>query len=153
MPIYLVQHGKSLSKEEDSEQGLSEQGVKDTKRIAEVAAHYKIKVDKIVHSTKKRARQTAEIFNSVLLPSQGIQEVPGIKPMDDAARFAETIDDNKNLMIISHLPFLSTLVSLLILGKAAPAVFTFQNSGIVCLGKAPNLNSWIINWTLMPDIR
>jgi len=37
MPVYLVQHGKSLPKEEDPEKGLSEKGIKGVKGIAMVA--------------------------------------------------------------------------------------------------------------------
>jgi phosphohistidine phosphatase len=153
MPIYLVQHGKSYPKEEDPDQRLSEQGIHDTKCITEVADNYNIKVDLIVHSIKKRALQTAELFSSVLNPANGIQEIAGIKPMDDVIQFAETMNDKKNLMIVSHLPFLSKLASFLIFGNTEPAVFKFQNSGIVCMDKNSDQGSWIINWTLMPDIR
>ncbi len=40
MAIYLVQHGKSLSKDIDPEKGLSEEGISEVQRIAEVAAGY-----------------------------------------------------------------------------------------------------------------
>ena len=35
MALYLVQHGKSLSKEQDTEQGLSQRGYAEVSRIAE----------------------------------------------------------------------------------------------------------------------
>lgn len=152
MPVYLVQHGKSLPKEKDPDQGLSDQGVQDTRRIAEVAVHYQISVNQILHSTKKRARQTAAIFHAMLQPAAGMQEVPGIQPMDDVVRFAESIREEENIMVVSHLPFLARLVSYLLLGKTTPAVFQFQNSGIVCLDKSGDDGTWIIKWTLMPNI-
>ena len=31
-------------------------------------------------------------------------------------------------------------------------LFKFQNSGIVCLDKDPETGSWVIVWTLMPNI-
>ncbi len=40
MALYLVQHGKSLSKDQDPQKGLSEEGAVETRRIAEVAANY-----------------------------------------------------------------------------------------------------------------
>lgn len=152
MPVYLVQHGKSLPKEMDPEQGLSEQGRQDTNRIAEVAVHYQVSVNRILFSTKKRARQTAEIFNTMLQPAAGMTEISGIQPMDDAARFARSVQEEENVMVVSHLPFLSRLASCLLLGKTTPAVFQFQNSGIVCCDRNRDDGTWIIKWTLMPHI-
>ena len=63
MALYLVQHGKSLPKDVDPDQGLADEGIAETKRIAEVARGYQVNVSLIKHSGKKRARQTAEIFS------------------------------------------------------------------------------------------
>ena len=68
MAVFLVQHGKSLSKELDPEQGLSPEGISDVERIADVARGYGVHVASISHSGKKRALQTAEIFYSALKP-------------------------------------------------------------------------------------
>jgi len=62
MAVYLVQHGKSLNDQEDPEKGLSERGKAETERIAGVAQGYAVQVSSILHSGKKRARQTAEIM-------------------------------------------------------------------------------------------
>ena len=87
MALFLVQHGKSLSKDVDPDQGLSEEGVAETKRIAEVAKGYNVNVASIKHSVKSRARTTAEIFATALNPAGGIQEITGIKPMDDVSHY------------------------------------------------------------------
>jgi phosphohistidine phosphatase SixA len=68
MALYLVQHGKSLQKGIDPDQGLSEEGVAETKHIADVAANYGVNVSHIKHSVKTRAHKTAEIFASALNP-------------------------------------------------------------------------------------
>ena len=52
MSIYLVQHGKSLPKDVDPQQGLSQQGISDTTRIAGVAAGYSVHVGSIKHTGK-----------------------------------------------------------------------------------------------------
>ena len=52
MALFLVQHGKSLPKELDPDQGLSDEGFAETKRIAEVAKGYGINVMRILHSGK-----------------------------------------------------------------------------------------------------
>jgi phosphohistidine phosphatase len=151
MAVYLVQHGKALAAERDPEQGLSEQGVSDVKRIAEVAAHYHIPVDIIAHSVKKRAFQTAEIFNTHLSPRQGMIELAGLKPMDDVIAFASTLDNSRNMMFVGHLPFMEKLTSYLVAGNENICVFKFQNGGIVCLDRQPGA-SWAIKWALMPEV-
>lgn len=152
MALYLVQHGKSLPKDVDPDQGLSEEGIAETKRIARVAAEYGVIVSQIKHSVKTRACKTAEIFASALNPQQGTAEVAGLKPLDDVGAFAATIDPGQNSMLVGHLPFMERMTSYLITGAPDKPVFKFQNSGIVCLNKDPDSGTWVIVWTLMPKI-
>ena len=152
MALYLVQHGQSLAKDVDPDQGLSEEGIAVTKRIAGVAKDYHVNVGLIQHSVKTRARKTAEIFASALNPPRGTAEVEGLKPMDDVAVFAASIESDENIMLVGHLPFMERMASYLVTGSADNPVLRFQNSGIVCLNKDPDTGSWVIVWTLMPKI-
>jgi phosphohistidine phosphatase len=152
MALFLVQHGKSLSKDIDPDQGLSEDGAAETLRIAEVAKGYDVNVRCIKHSVKTRARSTAEIFASALNPAEGIQEITGIKPMDDVVACAQSIQTEANTMLVGHLPFMERMTSFLITGSTENTVFKFQNSGIVCLDQDSETKSWFIKWTLMPNI-
>ncbi len=152
MALYLVQHGKSLPKSIDPDQGLSKEGINETNRIADVARGYHINVSGIIHSIKKRARQTSEIFAEKLKPEADMKEKSGLKPMDDVTTLAKTINDRDNTMFVGHLPFMENLTSYLITGSIDHTVFTFQNSGIVCLDKNPDTGTWSIQWTLMPNI-
>ena len=152
MALFLVQHGKSLSKDVDPDQGLSEEGIAETQRIAEVAKGYSVDVKSIKHSVKTRARATAEIFATALNPAEGTQEITGIKPMDEVQAIANSIQPQSNTMLVGHLPFLERMTSFLITGSIENPVFKFQNSGIVCLDQDPETKSWFIRWTLMPNI-
>lgn len=150
MAIFLVQHGLSLSKEQDPSKGLSGKGRAETVRIAEVAKGYNIPVKKIVHSGKKRAEQTAIVFKDILGITVPCEPIDSIRPLDDVKLFGKKIDSTSNLMVVGHLPFMERLVSYLIAGSEGISVIKFQNSGIVCLdGEAGN---WFIKWTLNPDI-
>jgi len=151
MSLYLVRHGHSLPKNEDPDQGLSDTGKADTRRIAEVAKGYQIPVSVIQHSTKKRARQTAEILGAVLHPGQGVEEVNGLQPLDDFVPVSKSLSPDDNRMLVGHLPFLSRLTAWLITGDADIPVIVFQNSGIVCLDKI-DAGGWTIQWALMPYI-
>lgn len=152
MALYLVQHGLSLPKDVDPDQGLSDDGIAQTKRIAEVASNYRIQVALIKQSGKKRARQTADIMADALKPARGVIETAGLKPMDDVAAFAAALDADANELLVGHLPFMERMAAYLVTGSADRPVFRFQNSGIVCLAKDPNSGFWVIVWTLMPTI-
>jgi len=152
MTLYLVQHGQSLSKDVDPDQGLSEKGVAETERIAGVAKTYQINVGQIMHSVKTRARKSADIFASALNPTEGLKEVEGLKPMDDVTAFAASLNPDTNTMLVGHLPFMERMASYLTTGSVDKPIFKFQNSGIVCLDKDPNSESWIIIWAIMPNI-
>ena len=152
MAVYLVQHGLSLPKHQDSERGLSEAGIAHVKRIAEVAKGYEVPVISIFHSGKKRARETAEIFASALNPEGGVAAMAGFNPMDDVQTFSKNLSFQDNHMYVGHLPFMEKLAAYLITGDAARPVFQFQNGGIVCLDVHGDQGGWVIKWTLMPNI-
>lgn len=152
MSIYIVQHGISLSKDKDPQRGLSEIGITNVKRIAEVAKNYEIKVSGIYHSGKLRALQTAEIFDKALNPAQGIKQISGISPMDDVKPLAQQINSENNIMYVGHLPFMERFISFLITGDINIPVFKLQNGGILCMDLDLENKNWHIKWGLMPNI-
>jgi len=153
MHLYLVQHGRQLSKEIDSSQPLSEEGLGEVETIAQMAADKGIFVQRIEHSSKTRARETASRLNHWLHPPEGMAQRGDIGPLDDVAPLAQEVRSRPNLMLVGHLPFLDRLTTYLILGKTAPTLFRFQNAGIVCLDLDEENGQWGIVWTLMPHVR
>ncbi len=152
MALYLVQHGKANPPEVDPERGLSEEGRAEVERIADAARGYQVKIAAIVHSGKKRALQTAELFSGRLGPGISVTAASGMDPNDDVISFAARLDAASNRMYVGHLPFMEKLTSFLITGSAEKPVFKFQNGGIVCLDMHGDSGSWIIKWALMPRI-
>lgn len=153
MALYLVQHGKARPAEIDPERGLTDEGRAEVERIASVAKGYRVTVRAVIHSGKKRACQTAEIFAEALAPGAGLSARSGMDPGDDVASFAAVIDASANAMYVGHLPFMERLASYLITGSDRRPVVKFQNGGIVCLDIHPDTGTWIIQWTLMPHIQ
>lgn len=152
MALFLVQHGKNLSKTEDPKKGLSREGKADVQRIADTAKAYGVHVSQIRHSGKTRALETAEIFAATLQPPNGVEIRSGISPLDDVIAVSETIHSQDDIMLVGHLPFMERLISYLITGSIDIPVFKFQNGGIVCLEKDPEIQKWIIKWALMPKV-
>ncbi len=149
MQIYLVQHGISNPKDQDPEQGLSPEGEKDARRIAETAGNYQIPVQGILHSGKKRAEQTARIMSETLNPEISVETAPGLGPLDDVQAWKEKLHELDRFMLVGHLPFMQRLASLLVAGDQENRVIKFQNAGIVCLEQE---QGWHVKWALMPDI-
>lgn len=152
MALYLVQHGKSLPKEEDPNQGLAREGLAETKAMAQLAAENNVQPMRIVHSGKKRALQTAEIFVKALEPEAGVIKGAGLAPLDDVKIFAATVDSDEDIMVVGHLPFLERLVSYLVAGSAERPVVKFRNSAIVCLDNEDPSQPWFISWALYPRL-
>lgn len=152
MAIYLVQHGKAMPKEQDPEQGLSAEGRAAVEKMAGVAKDQGIKVNRIEHSPKARARQTAEIFSEALGPPGGVAQRNGIKPLDEVAPVAAGLTSGDDLMLVGHLPFMERLAALLVTGSAEPPVIKFHNGGIVCLDDSGPDGRWIIKWALVPQV-
>jgi phosphohistidine phosphatase len=73
MRLYLVQHGEAKKEEEDPLRPLSESGREDVQRVAKYAEKVDIKANKISHSDKLRAKQTAETLAEKLNIEQVIE--------------------------------------------------------------------------------
>ena len=149
MALYLVRHGESVPEWINPDFPLSDRGLVEVKRMAELAAEKNIQLTKILHSGKKRAEQTAIIFRVILKPLWGLDQSIGLNPNDDIFYILSLIEKTENIMIVSHLPFLEKLVSYMVTGDEEESVVQFPTAGIVCLDKKIG-GKWEIKWTLMP---
>jgi phosphohistidine phosphatase len=119
--------------------------------MADWAARMGIKVDQIRHSGKRRAEQTATIFEKRLKPSKGMIAVPGLTPVDSVDSVAASLKgDQESIMLVGHLPHLSRLVGMLVNGNQEKVVVRFRNAGIVCLSQKDE--HWAIDWVMQPDL-
>jgi phosphohistidine phosphatase len=152
MKIYLMQHGKPLSKEGDPDRPLSDQGKKDVEKIAGFLQKYGLGVENIFHSGKTRARQTAEIMGSRLTPRVKPKKKDGLSPLDDVKEMANLIEmSERDLLIAGHLPHLAKLASSLILGDESIPVVGFRQGGVVCLERGEG-GGWAIAWMVLPEL-
>lgn len=149
MEVYLVQHGESKSEAEDPMRPLTDRGREEVDAVARYVANVGIEVAQVFHSGKLRAKQTAELFAQHLAVAKGIAEREGLGPLDDPVKAEHLVAQAKGpLMIVGHLPHLSRLASLLVLGEAEKEVVRFRMGAVVCLVRSGE--SWSIDWTLIP---
>lgn len=152
MKLYLVQHAKAMSKEENPERPLRELGRKELQKVADFVKPLSLAVDNIWDSGKLRATQTAEVLAGAFQRAQEQNSRDGLGPKDDVAALAKEITaSGKNVMIVGHQPFLGKLTSLLLTGSQDGNPVVFKNAGIVCLNYGEE-QAWQLQWEIIPDI-
>jgi phosphohistidine phosphatase len=151
MKLYLAQHGDAVGKDIDPERPLSDQGVHDCKAIAGVLGTAGIRVERIWHSGKRRAEQTAAILARTVARATTVEPVDGISPNDPVAVFAEDADVwEQDTLVVGHLPFMARLVSLLTTGDPEEAVVSYSPGSVVCLERRDT--NWTVCWMLRPEL-
>jgi len=124
-----MRHGETVSEQADPSRPLSDKGRAQVEETARALLKEKANIEEIWHSTKLRAKQTAEIVSQIL-GVKNILEKQGLTPFDDPAPIAEMLKTaDKNILIAGHMPFLGELA--LLFGKS---VMGFENGGVVRLG-------------------
>lgn len=116
MKLYLVQHGKALSKEVDPDRPLSDTGRNDIRRLTTFLPG-NVDVSRVMHSGKPRARQTAALLATALAPQASVETASGLNPNDPPQALVLQLEtQNDDLLVVSHMPFIGRLGSLLITG-------------------------------------
>lgn len=152
MRLYLVQHGDAKSKDEDPDRPLTERGRADVGAVGAMVGAGNVRVDRVLHSGKTRARQTAEILAASTKPSRGVGAAEGLDPMADPNVWGRRVrGDDRDLMLVGHLPHLGRLASLLLCGDPERNVVQLRQGGILCLHRGPN-GRWSVQWMVMPDL-
>ena len=152
MRLYLVQHGEAVSKEEHPDRPLTDKGRSDIATVLGALSRRVLPIDRILHSGKTRARQTAELIAHRLSPPNGVGEADGLTPNADVAIWHRLLQgDDRTLMLVGHLPHLARLASLLLTGDPEAAVVTFRPGGIVCLERSEH-GKWNVCWVVIPEL-
>ncbi|MEH6451838.1 MAG: phosphohistidine phosphatase SixA [Psychromonas sp.] len=129
--IYFVQHGLANTREIDLKRGLSDIGSEQTSKVATYLQHHKIVINKICHSGKLRASQTAAIFSDVLsIPN--VCELNCILPNEAPEELIKQINSDA-VMYIGHLPNLQKVLNLLLCQNIDNKVLSLQNSAVACV--------------------
>ncbi len=152
MRVYLVQHGKSKSKQEDPDRSLTEEGVEEVTRMSDWLARMGVGLSAVRHSGKRRAQQTAAMLVQAIRGEPRLEEIEGLAPLDDPRILAESLQQiSDDVMLVGHLPHLERLASLLLTDRVERRPVRFQNAGVVCLERGEE-QSWSLVWAQTPDL-
>jgi phosphohistidine phosphatase len=152
MKLYLVQHGEACTKEIDPERPLTERGKDDVDRLAAFLEKAGIRPDRLIHSGKLRAMQTAERLANAIAPGVELEASGLINPNDNPKAFdwqSESWD--RDTLIVGHLPFIAKLVSHLVIDDDDRLIAAYQPGSVVCLERQAD-HGWRIDWMIRPDL-
>lgn len=151
--LYVLQHGDAVSKKENPDRPLSSKGLLDIQHLSKYLVEQDTGIRCIFHSGKLRAEETAQIIADSLEASIDPEKISGIGPNDNVVEF---VDDEKliqslhmgNVLIVSHMPFVSNLCSTL-LTESIAVKFDFTPGTLACLFY--EYEEWSMEFMIHPD--
>ena len=152
MKLYLQQHGDALPEEINPERPLSERGREDVKRLAEFAGRCSIRVQRVYHSGKTRARETAEKVAAQIAVGVKVEATTGLNPNDPVEPIVKQIAGwREDTLIVGHLPFMGKLAAHLLTGNSGLQLVVFKPGSMLCLERDEN-GRWAMAWMLRPEL-
>ena len=152
MRLYLVQHGEAVPAEVDPARPLSERGREDVEAMAAFLVQGGVRAERVWHSGKRRAEQTAAILAAALAPTVTPEARPGLNPNDPTDAVArEAAAWDRDVMLVGHLPFMARLASRLVAGREDAGVVAFAPGSVLCLERS-DPQRWTILWMIPPEL-
>jgi phosphohistidine phosphatase len=143
--VWLVRHGEARATPEGGERPLTAAGRAQADRLAQWCLVNEIRPHDVRHSGVLRAAETARILAARLAPPGGVRAVRGLAPDDDARSWANDLPhETRSTMLVTHMPFVGELSSLLG-GRAAPEAFA--TCEIACFEKDGAGFQFVGTWT------
>jgi phosphohistidine phosphatase len=152
MKLFLVQHGEAHAKSVDPDRPLTDRGIEDVDRLADFLDKAGVRIERVIHSGKLRALQTATRLADVIAPGVEPEASGLLNPNDNPKAFdwqSESWD--RDTLIVGHLPFMARLVSHLVTGDENRTVAAYRPGSIVCLEPDEDAR-WSINWMIRPEL-
>jgi phosphohistidine phosphatase len=146
--VYLMRHGEAARSEPDQPTSLTPKGRSDVERMARHLADRRITADILWHSPKTRAIQTSEILLKFLAtPRTIVQEEEDLSPNGNFQNIFRKLIVQKvsHLFIISHLPSIGDLTSLILENVEHTSPLIFAPAGMTVL-------EWNGQWKWLWDL-
>lgn len=152
MKLYLVHHGEAVAEEQDPQRPLTPKGRADARKVAAFAVQRAgVRFDRVMHSGKLRARQTAEAWLEALPEARLVIDERLIPSGDPLALEDDIARAQHDLLLVGHLPFLRQLTAYLVCGDMNRSVLAYPSGGAVCLEQSAD-GAWSIRWIIAPDL-
>ncbi len=128
---------------------MSKKGRSDIRVLAMHMQNMDVHIDTVFHSGKTRAEQSAQIIAELLAPDISPVKTDGLSPNDDPVEIVGDIEQmNGNILIASHMPFVSRLCSTLLTGNP-DTEFASLPGTLICLERTDD--NWRLAYMVRPD--
>lgn len=149
MKLYLIHHAHALTREQDPERHLSQQGREECDRLAAKLTAEGAAPVRILHSDRQWTRETAErVAGAMGLEGRTGQAAYPIFTGDPLAPFVEEIEKaDGDMMMAGHFDYLTRAASRLLCGDDNAGVVRFKpgNGTTFCLETDEDGN-WAVAW-------
>lgn len=156
--LFVVRHGIAMEAAPgvaDADRALTAVGARRITRVAMGLHWLGVRPDAILSSPLRRAEQTAQRLQRVLLPDQEVEIFAALAPGHDPSDVAKGLHAQRGarqLVLVGHQPDLGALVSYLVTGSSTLARFEFKKGGAAAI-ELPALSARAIGrllWFLTP---
>ncbi|AQZ95954.1 phosphohistidine phosphatase SixA [Halopseudomonas phragmitis] len=133
MKLWILRHGKAQAMAaSDPQRALTERGRADVLHMAELLRDQQL--DGILASPYLRAQQTAGLVGEHLNFARGVATAPWLTPDDDPMQVINYLSERteQSLLLVSHQPLVSQLVSLLVEGHRR-GHYPMPTAALACL--------------------
>lgn len=153
MRLYLARHGEAVPEEIDGHRPLSENGRRDVQRMAVILAGAGVKVDRVIHSGKRRALETALAFARTVGPGNSVEEGESLKPRDSIRPLCAAAESwEADTLVVGHLPHLTKVAARLLAGDEEAELLAFKPGAVACLERDDTATGWTLAWFLRPEL-
>jgi phosphohistidine phosphatase len=153
MQLILVQHGEAVAEAVDPARPLTERGREDIEQLATFLGAAGVRVARVVHSGKLRAKDSAMILTPAVGADATVVVEKRLSPSDSPVYLCETANTwHEDTLVVGHQPFMSRLTSRLVLGAEQPVIVDFTPATAVCLARRPVTRAWFLAWVLAPEL-
>jgi len=109
----------------------------------------RLKAREVWHSPLERAKDTAERLANGLNGDASLTEKSGMEPASDPTNLAKRLAKQRRpVAIVGHEPHLSTLATLLLLGRAEQPFLVLKKCSITALER--KAGRWRLRWQVSP---
>ena len=153
MKLYVARHADAAGGPVDAERPLSEKGRRDAQRMAAFLGRSGCNAARVIHSGRVRARESATLLGQVIGTGCVVEEASdGLGPDDSPRGVAEAAAGwSEDVMLVSHQPFVSRLISLLSAADESAGVDDMPTGAVACLERHQD-NTWSLLWLATPAL-